>query len=167
MTHWLWVSFRTVYSPLLTSYDSTIMSKLEDRLLSQTVKFPLKERILFLIRPYTFKFWGPYTFADRKVAVKRPYTFRQDRILYIRPKNVYIGHFRASDIGRFRLQKIHRLFWLHVGHFDSNIGRFSPISAAFDGTLKKGLNLVRTLSFTRDYTLPIELPSDLPQNRPL
>ena len=32
-------------------------------------------RILYVVKPCTFNFRWPYTFADRKVSLKRPYTF--------------------------------------------------------------------------------------------
>ena len=120
MNHFLWVSSRTVYFPIFTSYDSFIMSQFQDRILSSFKAIWLidyesapgpytfrificdsliiqdrilsQDRILFFIRPYTFKFWGPYTFADRILSVQRPYSFRkktvyfqsQDRILSVR-----------------------------------------------------------------------------------
>ena len=141
MTNRLWVSLRTVFISLFTSYDSSIMSQFQDRILSSFYAIWLidyasapgpytfhiyiydssiirdrilsQDRILFSIRPYTFKFWGPYTFADRIVSVKRPYSFRKktvyfqlkDRILSVR--TVY---FTSDPLGSFYQKYLMRIY---------------------------------------------------------
>ena len=89
LSHLLWISSRTVYFSLFSSYDSLIMSQLEDRILStfyiiwlidyESAPWPYTFRfyVIWLIDypgPYTFKFRGLHTFADRIVSVNRPYT---------------------------------------------------------------------------------------------
>ena len=113
MTYRSWVRLRTVYFPLFTSYDSFIMSQVEDRILSAIY-------MIWLIhyesirRPYTFR-RGPYTFTknrilfeidrilfekDRILFVKDRIDFAKDRIDFVKDRIVYAGtvYFQAKTV---------------------------------------------------------------------
>ena len=75
---WLWISSRTVYFPLLHHMTYRLLRTVYFR---RQYSFRWKT-VYFLIRPYTFKFWGLYTFADRIVSVKRPHSFREKTVYF-------------------------------------------------------------------------------------